>query len=399
MFIKNITEKVIKQNEEKLNNYLENIGLNNGVMEELKSGNDKKEVIDWIKYGSVKEDDLLLPVEGIRFLNHFYDPTTGSGLSDFPWYGVSSLQWANQLNNFWSWKWARDYYYKGLTMTAKTERELELSNAFSALGHVMHLVQDLAVPAHVRNDAHPTGDSYEKYANDTVADLIFTGYSAVNNASFNSLSTFWANGGEGLAEFTNANFVSEDTIFSLDYPHPAKENTTAYLVEQYARDGKLDTVYYIQGYTSQRLAAYSYLWKNAMPPTILYNLDDFVYKDYASQLIPRAVGYSAGLLNYFFRGDIDAIPDEAVGHGGVIVNNTEETMDGTFALYYDKTNGERTQIWSDNFALGSLSSGNNKSGNITFPAPTDAAKSCTYILVFRGQMGNEEEAVVGKVLE
>jgi len=26
--------------------------------------------------------------------------------------------------------------------------------------------------------------------------------------------------------------------------------------------------------------------------------------DYASQLIPRAVGYSAGLLNYFFRGDI-----------------------------------------------------------------------------------------------
>jgi len=30
-------------------------------------------------------------------------------------------------------------------------------------------------------------------------------------------------------------------------------------------------------------------------------LDNNVYAEYASLLIPRAVGYSAGLLDYFFR--------------------------------------------------------------------------------------------------
>ena len=34
-------------------------------------------------------------------------------------------------------------------------------------------------------------------------------------------------------------------------------------------------------------------------------LDDNVYQDYAKLLLPRAVGYSAGLLNYFFRGTLE----------------------------------------------------------------------------------------------
>jgi len=33
------------------------------------------------------------------------------------------------------------------------------------LGQVMHLVQDCASPAHVRNDAHPLRDSFEKWTN------------------------------------------------------------------------------------------------------------------------------------------------------------------------------------------------------------------------------------------
>ena len=42
-------------------------------------------------------------------------------------------------------------------------------------------------------------------------------------------------------------------------------------------------------------------------------LDGGVYSDYASLLLPRAVGYSAGLLQYFFRGNIEVtLPDSGV---------------------------------------------------------------------------------------
>ena len=39
--------------------------------------------------------------------------------------------------------------------------------------------------------------------------------------------------------------------------------------------------------------------------------DEEAHKDYAKKLIPRAVGYSAGLLDYFFRGEIEiSLPDQ-----------------------------------------------------------------------------------------
>ncbi|MGH7930585.1 MAG: hypothetical protein ACREQV_22675 [Candidatus Binatia bacterium] len=37
-----------------------------------------------------------------------------------------------------------------------------------------------------------------------------------------------------------------------------------------------------------------------------FRFDDRVYEDYARLLPPRAVGYSAGLLDYFFRGRLKA---------------------------------------------------------------------------------------------
>ena len=43
-------------------------------------------------------------------------------------------------------------------------------------------------------------------------------------------------------------------------------------------------------------------------------LDDNVFRDYAARLIPRAVGYSAALLDYFFRGRLDVdLADDGSG--------------------------------------------------------------------------------------
>jgi len=111
-----ITEKVIKQNEEKLNKYLGNIGLINGMEEELKSGNDKRKVRKWIEYGSWKED-LNWSWNNNPLYSHFYNPVTNTSGVGGIW--PSAYEWANASNNDWSWKKVRDYFYQGLTFTAK----------------------------------------------------------------------------------------------------------------------------------------------------------------------------------------------------------------------------------------------------------------------------------------
>ncbi|MDD5339614.1 MAG: hypothetical protein PHV13_00010 [Candidatus ainarchaeum sp.] len=89
---------------------------------------------------------------------HFFQRTgvlTGNGLTMFN--GDLTFQSsAERLRAYW--KLAVDYYSKGDT-----------PRAFYALGHAVHLVQDMHVPAHVHNDVHgPTFllgkvDSFEKW--------------------------------------------------------------------------------------------------------------------------------------------------------------------------------------------------------------------------------------------
>ncbi|MBI4824430.1 MAG: hypothetical protein HY805_09435 [Nitrospirae bacterium] len=238
-----------------------------------------------------------------RSFNHFHDPTNAwdkAGLNDSS-LGMSSLlfaqnQWWLEPIGNWSWQKAREYYYQALTATDKTTREQNFANTFRALGQIMHLIADSSVPAHTRNDIHvfplelggiTIGTrTYESWAKKNYRALNYLAIKvdssifkqAVSDPSAPvTISALWDqnkyNGQNpeatwstdpsistyGISEYTNANFFSEDTIFK-NYPHPTKENTTAKLVEQYAKDGKLDRVWYIQGYTSLQLAAYSYLW-------------------------------------------------------------------------------------------------------------------------------------------
>jgi hypothetical protein len=44
-------------------------------------------------------------------------------------------------------------------------------------------------------------------------------------------------------------------------------------------------------------------------------LDDLVFQNYAAHLLPRAIGYAAGLLDYFFRGRIEIAPPARFAYG------------------------------------------------------------------------------------
>src|SRR5206468_6677643 len=56
--------------------------------------------------------------------------------------------------NTLSWNDARSSYLQALTDSSDTLRLLAQIETFRALGGVMHLIQDLSNPAHVRNDSH-----------------------------------------------------------------------------------------------------------------------------------------------------------------------------------------------------------------------------------------------------
>ena len=169
----------------------------------------------------------------------------------------------------------------------------------------------------------------------------------------------------GLAEYVNANFFSDDTIFSenndMDDPHgfpfPRRESTDlqSYIdanklpVTIIAKDGVEDLGFWIEktgdGEEIAHFIKPTYFTYEISPethPTLyhrLFYLDEACYAAYAEKLIPRAIGYSAQLLDYFFRGTI-AIgpPDEYVY--SVIDGGTDQSFQTIKAKLHNSTAGE-----------------------------------------------------------
>src|SRR5882672_1771811 len=135
--------------------------------------------------GADFEDSLLGPPlfnVTLRPLRHFYNPVTGLGLNipllpnlDNPLQPTqtSSPDWAlarpgaisAQQNSYWN---ARQSLFDALTKPAEVERQAAFGETFQFLGQVVHHLQDMAQPQHVRNEAHPpTNPSlYERWTND-----------------------------------------------------------------------------------------------------------------------------------------------------------------------------------------------------------------------------------------
>ncbi len=203
-----------------------------------------QEQIQWMLDGSVKEDTPP------RWINHFYDPIykvgwTGEKEGDVSQdtvkklskivlstkEAVSSINWLHntKLQDKYGFYKGNQTYEKALRAYAyATDLEKGLisespysdtiGDSYIALGHILHLLEDLGVPAHTRNDTHADvkgsndfGDPYENWAavpgNDDLSGL--------NNLnpqkekfSCLTIDDCFIN----LAKYTNENFYSKDTI-------------------------------------------------------------------------------------------------------------------------------------------------------------------------------------------
>ncbi|MBU0728527.1 MAG: hypothetical protein KKE17_10975 [Proteobacteria bacterium] len=360
----NATEQSILITEDLLNK----LGFERGLDTEIQGpDNERKKIINWIEKGGTDEDNPLI---SLRFAHHFHDPLKSwdeAGL-DIPLLPTteSSISWAqtptNAINfkNDYSWPWARQYFYQALA----TGKEEGFAITFAMLGHLMHLVSDMAVPAHVRNDSHPFSipfpqtwktDPFEIWAalDENWNSLNYSGVKVDPSIFSRGVTTFQApvqitalwdqnvyNGSNpqmtvnaqgnalftsvGLAEYTNANFFSKNSI-NDDYAYPEAGLDTWFVVDWgtpekvIAEDNTEDNRIYLYGYAGGtdniRLAGASIISRDTVkrnaPPK--WMLDDKIHEDYASRLIPAAVGYSTALLDYFFRGDIEiSAPDRYV---------------------------------------------------------------------------------------
>lgn len=421
-----------------------NFGYSAGIETNFTIGTSEKKVWEWLSKGGKDEDN---PFSALKFLDHFHDPlkTWDDAGLDIPLIPKfeSSIYWAQtprnatDFKNDYSWAWARHYFYQALT----TGNEEDFAITFTMLGHLMHLISDMAVPAHVRNDSHPWSvpypptwkiDPYEIYTAEKVKDLIYSGTNVDISIFTNAftplkapvpITALWDkniyNGSNpsvtvkgdsnltdiGLAEYTNANFFSKDSFHDYSYPDSGV-NTWFEIdwgnpIDVTAEDGIIDRKIYLYGNagggSNIKLAGVSVLTRdtlerNAPPP---WTLDEEVHKDYASRLVPAAVGYSTALLDYFFRGEISMYPGNQ-GNGYIISNDSDENMSGTFSLYYDDDNGVRHPVPGAEWSL-SINA-RDISQPLWFDPPTSpsAAVPYEYMLVFQGIMGNETGAVVGK---
>jgi len=127
-----------------------------------------------------------------RFVNHFYDPVYDRGLWDVPSFFDKSPDWiledlgdmSGQDNSY---KDAMNFFYLALTSQTEQVRDDNWGIVFQSLGQVIHHIQDMSQPQHVRNDQHLTGINsswYEKYT--------LKLHTEVNDSTFASLMSEWS---------------------------------------------------------------------------------------------------------------------------------------------------------------------------------------------------------------
>ena len=356
---------------------LNDMGLAFSIIDEKQKfpnsrGGLSKTIIQLVQDGANFED------KDSRALNHFFNPLTNQPLTIFSFsiFNATSPDWALEdkgdiANNIggaqeFSYKDARQSFYKALTAPAKTDRDKNFGLTFQTLGQIIHHLQDMVQPQHVRNDAHLDRGSleifglqlnplynpsaYEIYTDQHNGTLLYTGYAPVNSASDTNVLTtprsFWhtaQGGGLGIAEFTNRNFVSAGTNFDTSrYPSPSLAQAVAHAEDANAllqsvgiappaecpptlageplkctmtfyRTTVNDTYRPSESRTNEKTSTSSIFDQNLVVKGLapVSSLNRFNFNAAHEFLIPRAVGYSAGLINYFFRNSLQGAKHEA----------------------------------------------------------------------------------------
>jgi hypothetical protein len=447
---------------------------------------------EFVAEGAIDED------AGDRAANHFFDPYRNIPLRYGVHLGTRSWEWTIEPEPIdgqeHSLSDAIDLLTRSLTAPEQQERGFAVTQMLLSLGHAMHHMQDMAQPQHVRNDQHYDGSTGEWYLRPFINPSLYEYYtrqrqdSVVNGANaaapvfpgstaFKNKHDFWENASSsGIAERVNRDYVSAGTNFTAPligsvgpngiYPNPVPAGPADYTPAQLFAPAAVPaevatlcanaaincTMTMYSSAVQQRASTLSIfdqdirekgvtvvyvpLLGNQYISRRLFALNRFNFDDAHPELIKRAVSYSAGIVNHFFRGKLDIAPpaqgpyavvDHSTGEGftklkAEITNATpnEALANGTIRaivkFYRNKcyrpdlsgevqvTNGQLVTACSDWLSAApevrvseeqsvSLGADEYKELSFTFsdPIPIDAIHT-TLQVYYTGKVGDEEES-------
>jgi len=271
---------------------------------------------EWVVRGSIEEDTPP------RWINHFYDPTTGDGwlaenlgsmspttllfitktLFNPNVNAVSSLNWLHneELQAQYASYGGNNTWENGIRQYAKGNKR----EAYQILGHILHLLEDKTVPDHTRNDTHAHewsaissdgGSPYEDYGLAYTRETLKLAEALKN---VNRQPVLLGSPDQyllSLADYSNQYFFSEHTINSPKYAKPK-------ILRQ---DGKYGYGKDINGQEFPLTRVKSVFDTSSYKFISVYSLidgeeaDDTVLSAYFSRLSSAAVLNGAGLIKLF----------------------------------------------------------------------------------------------------
>jgi hypothetical protein len=373
---------------------------------------------------------------GLRPLAHFYNPINDQSLSPCSLRRTcaASPDWAidggtvsdPQSAPVLSYRSAVARYYDALTLRNRSDRHAAAYDMFFSLGSVVHHLQDMAQPQHVRNDPHCgwhclwkyAASYYEDFADSKSPAFAKLGsaatyrFSATAPSAFQKPRDFWKNASTetpGMAVITNRTFVSYRTNFSEcasgpfcaapDFPNPSPRD--AQLVTSATRildDARVlyETLVEFPAGSQQYISTANELVNDGVSYRY-FSLTDVNYQAQADKLVPLAIEHSAGLINYFFRGKIQGFSRSPTTPMTIFVLGADLGA-GKFEIYADAADGTRSRLTQWSLSTPGARSGTSISTGLVLPPGY-------YTLVFRPEKlcklnepcfdGDESDMVVG----
>jgi hypothetical protein len=299
------------------------------------------------------EDATVAEDEGSRCAHHFYDPTTHLGLAPngytrlfFELYLKSnpvlpSLEDGARYMN--APNWGRDGMPDGFGWEAAIEAygdssrgETGHQDAWRALGHVLHLVQDMAQPDHARNRPHPGNSLTDVFDKLRIGGGHFVGYEALWAEP--TMDEKWKHGSKPRAlesmeqAFDEMSKKSQEaeTRVGVPWKDEAALGLGPYEVTYELEAAALIAIITRDG--ADAIPMRDSMWKKyelkiaLFPriPTAPANKRTEAYVSLGNELLPLAEEYSAGLIQLFYR----------IVNSPPIVTSVELTQEGDEVVRY-----------------------------------------------------------------
>ncbi len=297
--------------------------------------------IGWLVAGSVIADQ-----PASHAADHFFDPITKRGLDEQTLRGmraklknllvprlyreqvnetgVAAPDWVVDPNNPMNLDGFRDQYRKAVITRTPAERSRHLAGALLAAGAILHVLQDMGSPSHVRddlaahlvqigNDVGDVGSRFERIAALAYGRLGVPAAGTVVHAA-DLRSFFTTDDGQGLADVTAAHWFSAFTLpRTAQLPRKLDPQILQRLLDRSLRraaprpTARIDLIdaarpegAHLTDADGVCVARY-----RVSERRLRWSLPDDCALEQLAAILPTVGGYGAGLLDWLFRDAVD----------------------------------------------------------------------------------------------